>query len=229
MDDEEAKAVKEVAKTTRKAIEAGEKIGRFLGKIVGDGQVELGAAFHDWARYFRYQNLLRIKNKVDEIHSQRRLQGLTVPIPPRYAIPLVQAASQEDHEPLQDLWAGLIANATDPQKQIDPKKIYIDILSALEPFDVSILQFMDSQSWNIVPSPHSPGLTLGVLGQELTASEEDIRLSLQNLARLGCVVDEYQATWKDSNTTSFGLRVSDSKTTFRLSPLGARLLSACRK
>ncbi len=212
----------------RKAIETTEKLGGFLSKVFGSTLIELGTTLHDWARMFRYQNLLRIQDKVESIHSARSLQGKTVPIPPRYAIPLVQRASEEDSESLQDMWAGLIANATDPTRQLDMNKIFIDVLSSMEPLDVQSLRFMSAQGWLMHRGVPGGGITPTALAEGLGASEARVRLSLQNLHRLGLLIDEFAPPFHELNTTSFGLLLGSPKTTFRLSPLAFDLLKACR-
>jgi len=227
MDNETAKAAQDIAKTTGKALEVAERVGSFLNKILGDAIAEVGGAIHDWARLYRYKNLLRLQDKVEEIHRERKLQGKSVPVPPRFAIPLLQAASQEDDESIQDMWAGLIANATDPDKHLEPKKIFTDILSSLEPIDATILKYLSSQGWLMHRNVPNGGITIAKIHSALGDSEEDIQLSLQNLHRLGCIIDEYKATWDQIDTTSFGQRVTDPKTTFRPSPLGFSLLKAC--
>lgn len=227
MDEESAKAAQEVAKATGKAIDLSEKVGSFLKKVVGDAVVELGGAVHDWARFFRYKNLLGLQDKVEEIHRQRRLQGKSIPIPPRFAIPLLQAASQEDDNSIQDMWAGLIANATDPGKRLEPKKIFINTLSLLEPLDAQILRHLSAQGWVMYRNVPDGGISVAKIVQALGSSENDVRLSLQNLHRLGCIIDEFEATWGQIDTTSFGQRITDRKTTFRPSPLGFTLLKAC--
>jgi len=227
MDDESAKAAQEIAKATGKAIELAQKVGGFLNKVVGDAAAELGGAIHDWARLFRYKNLLRLQDKVEEIHAARKLQGRNIPIAPRFAIPLLQAASEEDDESLQNMWAALIANATDPETQLEPRKIFTDILSSLEPLDAEILRYLAGQGWLMHRNVPGGGITVSKLSSSLNAPEKRIQISLQNLHRLGCVIDEYKATWDQIDTTSFGQRVTDPKTTFRPSPLGFELLEAC--
>lgn len=227
MDDESAKAAQEIAKTTGKAIDAAQKVGGFLNKVIGDAAVELGGALHDWARVFRYKNLLRLQDKVEDIHAARKLQGRIIPIAPRFAIPLLQAASGEDEESLQDMWAGLIANATDPDQRITLRKIFTEILSSLEPLDAEILRYLAGQGWLVHRDVPGGGITLAKLVSALRVEEKSIQISLQNLHRLGCVIDEYEATWDQIDTTSFGQRVTDPKATFRPSPLGFSLLEAC--
>ena len=61
--EEESKALQEVAKTTRKGFELAEKLSILLEKIFGEGLVHLGDSFSDWAKYFRYMNLLKLQEK----------------------------------------------------------------------------------------------------------------------------------------------------------------------
>jgi len=225
--EEQAKAIQEIATTTGKAIDASVRVGSFLSKIFGDAFREIGEAFHDWAKYFRYKNLLSIQDKVEAIHKKRGIQGNTVPILPRYAIPLIQHASQEDDESLQGMWAGLIANFTDPNKRFDPKKIYIEILSSLEPLDAEVLKFFSTQGWKLFLKVPGGGVTISKLVQSIGVSEKDLQLSLQNLARLGCITDEGVETWDSMGSSSFGKRVTDPRTTFRPSPLGFDLINVC--
>ena len=68
------------------------------------------------------------------------------------------------------------------------------------------------------------------------ASEKEVQLSLQNLHRLGLLVDEFPGRddsgpfyqpHAEFGTTSFGKLVTNPRTSFRPSPLGFDLLAAC--
>ncbi len=80
--EEEAKAVQEVAKTTRKGFDIAEKLGSFLATIFGKGFTHLGGSFSDWSKYFRYKNFLKLEDKVTSLHQKRGIRGKTIPIPP---------------------------------------------------------------------------------------------------------------------------------------------------
>jgi hypothetical protein len=111
--DEQAKATQEIAKTTGKFVEVAEKIGGFISKVISPVSIEAGEIMGDWARSYRIKNLLSIADRFEAIHAKRRIQKL-VPILPRIAIPMLESAALEDDEILQDVWAMLIANSTDP-------------------------------------------------------------------------------------------------------------------
>jgi len=224
---EEAEAAKEIAVTTGKVIDAGVKLGGFFRLVLGDAAIELGGAVKDWATYFRYNNLLKIQDKVFKLHKKRKIEGKTIVIPPRYAIPLIQNASQEDNDDIQSLWAGLVANSTDPDKKLNVQKIYIEILSSLEPIDVQIMLYFSKQGWHLFSEVPGGGITIEKLLSELNLLENDIVISLQNLHRLGCLIADFEPTWNDIGKSSFGALVKNKKTTFRPSPLGFSLLEAC--
>ena len=224
---EELEAIKKFVKASDKAIDIMNKLGGFFKMVFGDTAVELGGITHDWAKYYRYKNLVRIQDKVSELHQRSIAEGNTVPIPSRFAIPLLENASKEDDEKIQDLWAGLIANATNPSRKLNLKKIFIEILSSFEPLDVQIMIFFAKQTWNKFPDLPDGEITIKKLSEDLNVDQGKIAFSLQNLNRLGCLVAEIEPTWKDIGATSFGRIIKNDKATFNLSPLGFTLIEAC--
>lgn len=229
MGPDELETIKEVAKAIGTTVEALQRLGGFLAQVFGPAFKELGGMASDWARYIRLKNVLTIQDKCDAIIRRRMIEGKTVPIPSRFAIPLIQSASEEDNETIQNMWAGLIANWMDPGKKFSPRKIFIQILSSLEPLDANILQFFPTQGWKVFREVPGGGITLSKLQTELKATEEEIQMSLQNLARLGCVMAKQGnvMAYGSIPTFAFGELVKDPNTTFRLSPLGSELIEAC--
>ena len=230
MEQDELETIKEVAKATGTSVEAFKQLGGFLAQVFGPAFKEFGGIVSDWAYYIRFKNAIMIQDKWDAIIKRRKIEGKTVPIPSRYAIPLIQNASEEDNETIQNMWAGLIANWTDPGKKFSPRKLFIQILSSLEPLDANILQFFPTQGWKVFREVSGGGITLSILQTKLKATEEEIRISLQNLARLGCVMakQEHVMHFGVTPPIAFGELVNDPRATFRLSPLGSELLKACQ-
>ena len=228
--EENAKAVQQIAKTTRKGFDLGEKLGSFLSTIFGEGLKYLGGTFSDWTKYFRYKNFLNLKDKVQAIHEKREVVGKTIPIPPRYAIPLLEAASTEDDETIQDMWAGLIASATDPSTSFQLQKIYIQIISNLEPFDALLLEFLDEQNRkNMEDNKSKSKLNSEYISTHFGKKREVINISLSNLFRLGCIIDVWENYWDSEKPNPFqGFRVNNSISDFRLSQLGKMLMQACK-
>jgi hypothetical protein len=149
--DEPSKAVQEVAKTTGKFAEITEKVGGFVSKVIGGASNQVGGILEDWTRYYRYKNLLSIADKVERIHAKRKILGKTIPIPPRVAIPMLESASLEDDDALQEVWARLIANSTDPNFKTGLHPGYIEVIKQLSPDDGTILNsFIQREKYPII-------------------------------------------------------------------------------
>lgn len=226
--DEEAKAVQEVAKTTGKSLDIVKAGGEFVGDIFGESFRQFSGAVADWARYFRYKNFLCIADKVNDIHTARRLTGKVVPIPPQYALPILEGASLENEESLQELWAGLIANASDPGHKLNIKKVYIEILRGLEPLDAVVMNLLSAQSLpEVFSKQNSAHLNAEGVARLLGADTEEVKISLQTLARYGCIIDSWTGqTVEDLDKGYSGFRVNNPKSNFRLSHLGRQFVLA---
>ncbi|MGD0539952.1 MAG: Abi-alpha family protein [Tepidisphaeraceae bacterium] len=153
---EQAKAIEEVAKTTGKLADLADKVGCFVSRVVGPASGEIGGILEDWARYYRYKNLLAIGDKVTALHARRRIEGKTVPIPLRSGIPMLEAASLEEDVTLQDLWARLIANSTDPNFEQPLHPSYVEIIKQMCPDEATILNgFREVKNYPILFSYQS--------------------------------------------------------------------------
>lgn len=139
MTDEMAKAVQEVAKTTRTLAEITGKVGAFVAQIIGPASIQIGGILEDEAKLYRYKNLLCIADKVEAIHAKRKIEDKTIPIHLRTAIPMLESSALEDEETLQDVWARLIANSTDPNFKTAIHPGYIEIIKQMSPDEAIIL------------------------------------------------------------------------------------------
>jgi hypothetical protein len=199
------KAVEETAKAVQKVADGGRELGAFAKLVLGPGFIELGGAFTDWAKVFRHEQALKLAHRVSHLHKRRGIEARTVPIPPRLGIPLLQQATLEDDETLLDLWASLIANATDPNRMTEARRSYCGLLSSMEPLDALVLK--EVYRWKEAnPGRDTPiaqdGLTdeerqayvrrwpnITTLVADLAAPESNVALSLESLQRLGLVYD----------------------------------------
>ncbi|BBE51820.1 hypothetical protein OYT1_ch2304 [Ferriphaselus amnicola] len=102
---ETAKAVQEVAKTTGKAIDAGQQFGEFISRYIA-GSIEQGFGIvEDKLKYMRWENQVKLMHRAAKLSEQIGLTRPNRAIPLKLAVPLFEAASLEDDERLQDLWA----------------------------------------------------------------------------------------------------------------------------
>lgn len=221
---ESAKALQEVAKTTSKAIGASQQFGGFIARFVS-GPLEQGMGiFEDKLKYMRWENQQRLMLRAGQFMSEIGMENPTRPIALKLAIPLFQAASLEDDDYLQDKWAELLVNASNSNSGIVLKREYIDILERLTHLEVKILEIIYRLPFSEMS--HKGVSTVGLPGsvrifeddeerEDKTEPNEDIRIALSNLARLGCI----QITHSIGGGEMF----------YRLNPtlLGKNLVTAC--
>lgn len=213
---DELKAITEVSKTAGKAIDASTKAGSFLNKVFGEACVEGGGILTDKVKAYRYKNWLKIQDNIQEIHKQRGVEGKLIPIKPSIGIPLLDAASLEDEPALQDLWAQLIANYTDPTKTVERRSAYITILKDLAPLDVKVLNYLSSKIKNT---------SAEIISKNLSEYCDSIDLALCNLMRLQ-LVDISNRLYMDDNMSPNSI---SETSTYAISILGKELVRVCEK
>lgn len=136
---ESAKAVQETAKTVRTGIEATQQLGKFVSRITTEPLETVMGILNDKLQFMRWERKLRLAERGREILRQRGIEGPIRPIPYKLALPIIEHASLEDNDELQDLWANLLASAVDPKFDGLIRAAYIDIIRQLEVVDVHLL------------------------------------------------------------------------------------------
>ncbi len=193
--EETAKAGQEIAKTAGKAIDAGERFGRFVARIISGPLEQASGIIEDKLKYLRWERQARLMRRAEEFAAEVGLHEPTRPIPLKFAIPLLQGASLEDDDELQDLWAKLLVNATDADSSIPIRRVFIEILENIGPLEAHILQvvysipFEEMQHRGVVAKdlPHSAFIVPDDPNFKTEAPSAEVELALANLARLGCL------------------------------------------
>jgi Abortive infection alpha len=214
---ESAKAVQEVAKVTGKVVDAGQKFGGFIAQFVA-GPIEQGMGiFEDKLKYMRWERQVRLMQRANQLMQEIGLSQPSRPIPLKLAVPLFEAASLEDDDYLQDLWARLLVNAANARSQITLQRAYISVLEQLTPLEATILLKIYTLPYD---ETRHDGIEVGNLPSEVAVGKDDekhgdlaeppeeVRLALANLARLGCIA--FPKSWgggeffETVNPTLFG-------------------------
>ena len=135
---EEAKAVQEIAKTTSKVVGASERVGSFIAKYTHE-TLEAGMGIiADKVKYMRWERQCRFLKRSEEFLEKEGLTSRIKPIPLKHIIPLLEAASLEENDSLQDLYAKLLVNiSTDNEEEILVRS-FIDVLERFTPKMVHI-------------------------------------------------------------------------------------------
>ncbi|MER8839451.1 DUF4393 domain-containing protein [Mesorhizobium sp. M0913] len=179
--DEGFKAAVEIAKTTSKVIDAGEKGARYLAETFAEAVNALAGAAADSAKGFRMRNRASVA-----IKTQRHLQGLGLDInllriEDRAAVPLIESLSVESDDGLQEMWASYIANAADPhQSTIGITRIITDAIGKLEPEDKTVLDRLF-----LLDLAELRNTSLRLSSSDFHISEEALNFSLSRFVALG--------------------------------------------
>lgn len=179
-----------------------EKFGGFISRFI-EGSIEQGMGiFEDKLKYMRWERQVRLMQRADQLLKEIGLDKPTRPIPLKLAVPLLEAASLEDDDSLQDIWARLLVNAANGASRISLQRAFIVVLEQLTPLEAALLQKIYSLPYQ--ETQHN-GVEVGKLPQEVSVGKDDgkeddlpepsdnVKLALANLARLGCVV--IQKSW----------------------------------
>lgn len=136
--------------------------------------------------------------RAQEYLKQLNLDTPTKPVPMQLAIPLLQGASLEESNEIQDRWAKLLVNAADAESGVTVTRNYITILEHLTPYEAILLDKVYSVSEDQVRkglwTKNLPGKIIFEAPEgENMKPHKELELALANLNQLG-VIDAHQ-TW----------------------------------
>jgi hypothetical protein len=242
--EETSKAIAETAKFGTKALDSGDKLGGFLSNVLGYPIEEAVGILGDTLKYKRWQRQIRMFDKVNEFTEKR---GLTTfrPIPPKYAIPMIENACLEEEDELQDIWCTLITNNLDFNFDFEMRYAFIEIIKNLTSTDAKILKFTyDSALPSPPPNQYSRyawinsitdyAIPITKLRDDLQFTTEEIDISIDNLLRVRCLIDNSLEELFDAFAKALeNLEVLDSSSfpipTFSMTKLGINFVEACLK
>lgn len=193
---EESESIKEVAKAWGRTVDLAEQFGGFIAKYI-DGPLEQGIGIlKDKLMYMRWERQVRLMQRASEFLSKEGFNQPTQVIPLKFAIPLLEAASLEDDDYLQDLWAKLLVNSAIESSGVMINRTFIDILERLSPMEAKILNVvyripydvMYHQRVDTIDLPESAKI-YNENRSEFDKMEpaEEVKLALANLDHLGCI------------------------------------------
>lgn len=192
---ETASAAQEVAKTTGKGIEAVQEIGAFVARFLGGPLEQASGIVEDKLKYIRWERCVRYMQRAEEFLGQQGLQAPTRSVPMKIAIPILEAASMEEDDDLQDIWARLLVNAADADSGSNVTRSLVTVLQDFGPLEVQLLQAIhdapaEMEPIGVVPTmglPHEYLDPKSDLEGETGLPPEPIQVALWHLVRLGCI------------------------------------------
>ena len=216
---ESAKAVQETAKATGKAIDASRDLGAFVARFIGGPLEQASLIVEDKLRYMRWERQVRFMGRAQELLEDVGLSEPTRAVPMKVAIPLLQAASLEEDDDLQDIWARLLVNAANADSGVDVHRMFITILEDFGQLEAVLLQAVYGAPAEIaeegIPTARLPTSYIDLpAGSEPELPSESVQLAIWNLIRLGCLAS---------------VQLWDGPTIGKvnITTLGTRLIEAC--
>jgi hypothetical protein len=132
-------------------IEKGLELAKeFLGKLISPTIEEVGLLISENVKFLRFKNQIRILLKAKDYVDKKKINLKEIPI--KILVPLLEKASLEDDETMQDKWANMLVNLVDSQmnlqNQIFPyllSQISIEEYNELKSLSNEELQFIRQQ------------------------------------------------------------------------------------
>jgi hypothetical protein len=216
---EAAKAVQEVAKAASKGIDAATAMGGFIANYVR-GPIEQGLGiFEDKLRYARWERQQRLMQRAEAFLVERGLSAPPNGVATKFVVPLLQAASLEEDDQLQDLWAHLLVNAS-IAPDVAMKRAFISMLENMSELDAHVLLRLRDVGAGLHDAiitrelPDRAQVWAQGMEQPLELPPEDVLFSLGNLGRLGTVTGLSTAgggtSWAAVHLTILGRRLVDA-------------------
>lgn len=140
MSEEESKAIGAVAETTGKAIDASRELGGFIARFIGGPLEQAAGIVEDKLKYLRWERQMRLIQRANAFLAANGMREPTRYVPMNIAIPLLQGASLEENDQLQDRWAKLLVNAGDEESDVNVPRLFVSIMDNMDPLGAEVLE-----------------------------------------------------------------------------------------
>ncbi len=221
---ESAKAIQSVATATNNAVDKVAEFFHFIGKVFGSSIEDIGVISKQYTEYWKINNALKLKDKLDKILNDRG-NPILKELPLRIGLPLLDGALNEDNDTLQNLWANLLASVMTEESITTVTRAYVETLKQLDVIDATLL--------NALFPMHLLAITKKGPYTYINSSENqsivEVSIAVNNLERLGIIkvykshnecADEHIIALIYPSSTSFTVFVS-------LTLFGFHLMRAC--
>lgn len=180
---ESAKAVQEVAKLGSKVLDAAENAAPFINRVFGKPVEDAaGLLVGDPLRASRILSQDWLARRVTKILRARDIRDeQSRAVPPKLAVPLLEAAQDESEDDLREVWARLLANAMDPNRSSRIRLEFIDTIRQFNPLDARILTELSANASSLSPNSRD------FLASRFGTDREEIVVAAQHLIKLGCI------------------------------------------
>lgn len=181
MEDEKKELINGVGIATTKAIE-------FVEKIIANPIIEGTGILTDKIKYYRFQRQVETVLKAIEFLKKKNIKT-PKKIPVKDLTTLLDYASYEDDEEMQDSWSTLLANALNPNNTFNTCFLFSKLLNQISIDEISILKHLYRRSF-IVNASDRPFIKIGNIIDFNNSSFSERLLLIDNLLRLRLVEEK---------------------------------------
>jgi hypothetical protein len=189
-----AKATEAAADASKEVIQAGRDLGRFISGPAG----EVVGMLWDRLKVVRFERQVRLAERVQHFLAERRMGAPNRTIPLKFGLPLLDNATLEEDDELQDVWAVLLVNGGDADSGVEMRRAFVSVLAEMTALDVRNLAAIEQASpFDLAGGPigiwasQLPDRAVPVSRREIGVYDQvpspEVLTSLSNLERLGCV------------------------------------------
>jgi hypothetical protein len=167
-----------------KAIEEAFKVAKdFIGKLVNPALEEGGGLIKDNIAYWRFRNQINLSIKAKKFLEDKGISPKKVL--PKTLISILENGSLEEDDYMQNKWASLLANASNPNYKEEIKPSYAEILKELSSTEVKLLDEMFEEfNKKLAESEYEIKFNKDNVCKKLNISENEYNILADNLIRL---------------------------------------------
>ena len=187
----------------------------FSASLVGPALSQIGLTIGDRIKLYRVRNLMRLNEKLDKAISERGLdRGTLTDVALSVGLPLLERASYQDDEVLQEKWANLLASSMSggARGEFNLDITFVEIMHQFTRLDCDVLEHLAENAvkgyladdGSVVAAPVDPS----TLRQEFAGRL--VNVSIEKLVALGCVARVLRIPLKASgDADGYGLLPQD--------------------
>lgn len=204
---------------------AAEKAFDFIEKIIAAPIIEGTGILTDKIQFWRIRNKVKLIEKTREFLKEK---GISIPnkVPLKDISTLLEYASFEEEEQMQDSWANLLTNTLNPNIEFDACFLFSQILNQLSINEVYVLKHIFERSF-VMHSEDRPYLEKKELINVSLVGRYKGVLLIDNLMRLRMIEEKvkYQPDNSGMDIMSGGHIVTDKRYFYyRISHFGTELI-----
>src|ERR1700730_7154924 len=98
----------------------------------------------DHLRVLRFERQIRLRERVCDFLAERGMDGPTRTIALKIGLPLLDNATLEEDDELQDVWARLLVNGGDADSGIEMRRAFVSVLAEMTALDVRNLASIEA-------------------------------------------------------------------------------------